>query len=80
MRFDGAATFDANGDLHVARLVGSVFRHSAPVSYQERDGVRTFVKSRFRLRGNGAVGFEIGGGGRAVRPSPASPGGTFPWG
>ncbi|MEZ5351914.1 MAG: hypothetical protein R2762_04705 [Bryobacteraceae bacterium] len=60
LRFDGTPTLDPNGDLLVARRNGSVFRHSAPVTYQIRDGLRTFVESRFRVRANGSVGFEIG--------------------
>ncbi|MEZ5404424.1 MAG: hypothetical protein R2729_32390 [Bryobacteraceae bacterium] len=60
LRFDGATGLNADGDLLVARRDGSVLRHSAPVTYQVRNGVRRFVWSRFRLRPDGATGFDIG--------------------
>jgi hypothetical protein len=39
---------------------GEPFREQAPLVYQERDGRRLLVDSRFRLAANGAMGFELG--------------------
>ncbi|MFN7925565.1 MAG: hypothetical protein U0Q16_36030 [Bryobacteraceae bacterium] len=59
LRFDGDVRLDARGDLLVRRRNGSELRHSAPVTYQVIGGSRSFVESRFRIRRDGAVGFEV---------------------
>ena len=48
----------ATGDLVLA-LGGSEMRLSKPLSYQELDGVRREVESRYRLLGAKEVGFEV---------------------
>ena len=49
----------ATGDL-VLRAGGRELRHHAPVAYQEKDGARQLVASRFRINGRREVGFELG--------------------
>ncbi len=49
----------AGGDLEISDGVASV-RQEKPVAWQERNGQRVEVASRFRLVGDGSVGFEIG--------------------
>lgn len=48
----------ASGEL-VLELGGSELRFSKPFSYQEVDGVRREVASRYRLLGPAEVGFEV---------------------
>ncbi|HYY94225.1 MAG TPA: SBBP repeat-containing protein, partial [Pyrinomonadaceae bacterium] len=54
MRLDAAS-----GDL-VLRVGGRELRQHAPVAYQEKDGVRQPVASRYRIAGRREVGFELG--------------------
>ncbi len=54
MRLDAAS-----GDL-VLRVGGRELRQHAPVAYQEKDGARRPVVSRYRIAGRRAVGFELG--------------------
>lgn len=48
----------ASGEL-VLKLAGSEMRLSKPVSYQDVDGTRREVASRYRLLGTKEVGFEV---------------------
>ena len=50
---------DSTGDL-VLSLPGGDVIERAPIAYQEADGARTAVVSRFVLRGGAEVGFEVG--------------------
>ncbi|HEX7297088.1 MAG TPA: SBBP repeat-containing protein, partial [Pyrinomonadaceae bacterium] len=60
MKFRGIddVSVDRDGDLVFKTAVG-VLRHSKPYVYQNVNGIRKEIPSRFTLRANG-VGFEIG--------------------
>jgi beta-propeller repeat-containing protein len=59
--FDGVSQIeiDAQGDL-VLRTTGGEVRQRKPVAYQEVDGSRREVASRYALRGKQEVVFELG--------------------
>ena len=60
MEFDGAVRLDeVTGEL-VIGVNGGELRHRAPVSYQEQDGRRVPVASRYVLSGGGRVTFALG--------------------
>lgn len=61
LAFDSAGPLriDAGGDL-VLEAGGKLLRWKKPVSFQEVDGRRVEVSSRFRSLGEGRVGFELG--------------------
>lgn len=61
LRFEGAEglNIDSDGNL-VASIGGGELVQSAPVVYQEVDGVRQPVPGAYALRGASEVGFEIG--------------------
>jgi len=64
LRYDGARTLrlDASGNLVIETELGAL-NDAAPVSYQEINGTRIPVASRYALRRVGAsqhVGFEVG--------------------
>ena len=50
---------EATGDLVLATDVGEVRQH-APVAYQEMNGQRQAVASRYAVRADGTVGFAVG--------------------
>jgi hypothetical protein len=50
---------DRNGDL-VLSVAGGELRQSKPVAYQEVEGQRREVTSRYRVSGRGRVSFEVG--------------------
>lgn len=58
---DGAGTprVDEGGDL-VLEAGGKTLRWKKPVSWQQVEGRRVDVASRFRVLGDGRVGFELG--------------------
>jgi hypothetical protein len=63
MRLQGAQRIHvdtANGDLVLEMAGGRSVRLEQPVSYQERDGRREAVESRYVLAKNGSVGFGVG--------------------
>lgn len=62
LRFDGAAgvSVSADGSLAVATRTG-VLRHSAPVAYEVKDGLRRRLPSAFDMRADGTVGFRVDG-------------------
>ncbi len=62
MRFIGADELSVNprGDLVIRVGEARVVQHR-PIAYQDINGKRTHVDSRYRLLGNSAVGFEVGG-------------------
>jgi CSLREA domain-containing protein len=49
-----------NGSIQFRVPSGGAMELTAPVAYQERDGIRLDVDSRFQLRADGTVGFEVG--------------------
>jgi len=51
---------DAQGDL-ILHTAGGEVRQSRPAVYQEVDGSRRIIASRYRLYGRGQVGFDIAG-------------------
>jgi hypothetical protein len=53
------ASVQDGGDLEITDGVATV-RQEKPVAWQERSGKRVEVASRFRLDGDGSVGFEVG--------------------
>jgi hypothetical protein len=59
--FEGAdqIEIDAQGDLVLQTAYGEV-RQRKPLAYQEADGVRQEIASRYVLKGNREVGFELG--------------------
>jgi hypothetical protein len=61
LRYVGAGKLriEDDGSLWIP-VNGEPFREQAPLVYQERDGRRLLVESRFRLDPNGALGFELG--------------------
>ena len=61
LRYVGAGKLriEDDGSLWIP-VDGAPFREQAPLLYQERDGRRLLVDSRFRLAPNGALGFELG--------------------
>ncbi|HEV2763447.1 MAG TPA: SBBP repeat-containing protein, partial [Pyrinomonadaceae bacterium] len=61
LKFEGAESLrpDERGDLVIETSVGEV-RQFKPFTYQEEDGQRVEVASRFRLDERGEVGFELG--------------------
>ncbi|MET0622577.1 MAG: SBBP repeat-containing protein, partial [Pyrinomonadaceae bacterium] len=61
LAFDGARAtrIDEGGDLVITTDVGDV-RQQRPVAYQERDGARTEVASRYLIDARGRVRFELG--------------------
>jgi Beta-propeller repeat len=58
--FDGADRMevDAEGDL-ILHIEGGELRHRKPVTYQEMNGRRREIASRYVLRGGQQVGFEV---------------------
>jgi hypothetical protein len=62
LAFDGAqkVTIDAAGELVIKTKLGAI-RQLKPVAYQEVDGVRKVVGSRYKMRAERVVGFEVGG-------------------
>jgi hypothetical protein len=54
----GALRLDANGDL-ILPLGGGQLRHRAPHAYQERDGIRSVVPSKYVLVGSHEIGFSV---------------------
>lgn len=63
MRLEGAQSIHvdaAKGDLVLEMAGGRSVRLERPVSYQERDGRREPVESRYVLAANGRVGFTLG--------------------
>jgi hypothetical protein len=61
LAFEGArrVEIDARGDL-LLRTPGGLLRMKRPVAYQEREGVRREVASRYVVRGRDSVGFRLG--------------------
>jgi hypothetical protein len=61
LRFEGAKklSLDERGDL-VLRTANGDVRQRKPVVYQEANGVRQEIASRYVLRGQGEVSFEVG--------------------
>jgi hypothetical protein len=61
LRYAGAGKLriEDDGSLWIP-VNGAPFREQAPLVYQERNGRRLSVGSRFRLAPNGALGFELG--------------------
>ena len=61
LRYVGAGTprIEADGSLSIP-MNQEPLREQAPLVYQERDGRRLLVDSRFRLDANGAMGFALG--------------------
>jgi hypothetical protein len=55
----GEPRIEDDGSLWIP-VNGEPFREQAPLVYQERDGRRLLVESRFRLAPNGALSFELG--------------------
>jgi hypothetical protein len=53
------ASVQDGGDLEITDGVAKM-RQDKPVAWQEREGKRVEVASRFRLTGDGSVGFEVG--------------------
>ena len=53
------ASVQADGDLEIGDGVASI-RQERPVAWQQREGRRVEVASRFHLTGDGSVGFEVG--------------------
>ena len=49
----------ATGDL-LLRVGDETLRQHAPVTYQETDGTRRTVASRYAMRGDGRIGFAVG--------------------
>jgi len=61
LRYTGAGKLriEADGSLSIP-MSGEPLREQAPLVYQERDGQRQLVESRFHLAPNGALGFALG--------------------
>lgn len=61
LRFDGAASVktDRRGEL-VVRAGSQTIRMKAPAIYQMTGERRTTIRGRYRILGNGAVGFVVG--------------------
>lgn len=61
LRFDGVTglDLDENGDL-LLRVGSGVLRHKAPYAYQDVNGVRISVESRFVLLGGHEIGLAVG--------------------
>ena len=61
LQFDGAKSMmlDAHGDL-ILRSVAGPLRQRRPLAYQDVDGERRVVPSRYELRDGSTVGFEVG--------------------
>ncbi len=61
MAFEGASSISIaeNGDLMLAMPHSEAVRFKAPLTYQEQNGDRQIVDSRYRITGDGQVGFEI---------------------
>ncbi len=59
--FDGAASIAiaANGDLVLALPNAQAVRFKAPLAYQDNAGKRQMIASRYRITGDGQVGFEL---------------------
>jgi len=53
------ASVQDSGDLEITDGVAQI-RQEKPVAWQELSGKRVAVASRFRLEGDGSVGFEVG--------------------
>jgi hypothetical protein len=69
LRFDGATRVEreeATGDLLVHVAGGEPLRQHAPIAYQQIDGVRRPVESRYAMQSDGSVGFEVGAYNRAA--------------
>ena len=62
LAFEGqrGLALDAGGDLVLATTAGPL-RHRAPVTYQDVNGRRRPVESRYTLDQRGRVGFHVGG-------------------
>ncbi|MGA3018708.1 MAG: SBBP repeat-containing protein, partial [Bryobacteraceae bacterium] len=61
LRWVGAGTPGIEGDGSLSIPMNrEPLREQAPLVYQERDGRRLLVESRFRLAPNGALGFALG--------------------
>jgi hypothetical protein len=62
LKFSGAddVQVDPNGDLVIETSAGEV-RQQKPSVYQEADGSRQEIQGRYLLKGNGEVGFSLGG-------------------
>jgi hypothetical protein len=60
MRFEGSPrlTIDARGDLLI-EIDGATLRHQAPVAFQEIDGARRPVVSRFEIAGEDTVAVRV---------------------
>ncbi len=60
-RIDGAdkVSVEDDGSLVISTPFGELKQY-APVTYQESDGLRTAVESRFEKRGENSVGFAVG--------------------
>lgn len=61
MRFTAAGTprVDSDGNLLLETGIGPI-RQRPPVAYQEKDGNRNLVASRYSIGTDGSVGFELG--------------------
>ena len=61
LAFEGArrVEIDGRGDL-LLRTPGGLLSMKRPVAYQEREGVRREVASRYAVRGRDGVGFQLG--------------------
>jgi uncharacterized protein (TIGR03437 family) len=61
LAFEGARQMriDANGDLVLLTTSGEIRQHQ-PVIYQEVGGIRQAVSGHYALKGERAVGFEVG--------------------
>ena len=61
MTFDGAARMQINerGNLVLETASGTI-EQAKPVAYQEIDGHRTTVDATYALKGDAAVGFDVG--------------------
>jgi uncharacterized repeat protein (TIGR01451 family) len=61
LRCDGADRIEIDGDGHlVLSVAGRVVTWLKPVVYQETDGVHEEIESRYVLKANGHIGFELG--------------------
>jgi hypothetical protein len=60
-QIDGADSVkvEADGSLVVSTPFGEL-KQNAPLTYQETDGLRNTVESRFEMRGRNRVGFSLG--------------------
>ncbi|MSV30369.1 MAG: hypothetical protein EXQ52_16745, partial [Bryobacterales bacterium] len=59
LRYSHPVRVDDEGALVVSTGAGDL-REEAPVIYQEREGKRLEVEGQYKVRSDGAVGFEIG--------------------